>query len=396
MQPTEAESGAQALSILHMAAQKQEVFDIAILDLMMPEMDGFELARRIKTDALISKTHLVLLPSYGKRGDRQIAEDSGIAAYLQKPVRQSQLYTCLTKVISEASGRNDSPNYQPARLITQHSPGSAIQVNGNSKTAVKKARILVAEDNVVNQKVALNQLKNLGYAADVVSNGREAVDAIEKFSYDLVLMDCQMPEMDGYQATAEIRRLQGDLKRTPIIAMTAHALEGECAKCLTAGMDDYLSKPVKMEILGQMLEQWTVSVNNQADAISENPNTLFQKDDRQVVDLSILSGFRDWQQPDQPDLVTELIDLFIKDVTQRLLFVQKAVIDGDTSTIKKEAHTVRGAAGNIGAQYMTELCAELEQKANQIKEAETLVSLLQNEFKQVIEDLNSIRKSGNE
>jgi PAS domain S-box-containing protein len=252
----EADSGKQALEMLREASHDKP-FKIAILDMMMPEMDGFELARLIKSDPALSGTHLVLLPSYGKRGDGQTARDYGIAAYLQKPVRQSQLYNCLATVIAEASIKNVSDRQSP-RLITQHSLRPLISLINESEVAVSKARILIAEDNVVNQKVALSQLKSLGYAADVAKNGREAIDAVKKHKYDVVLMDCQMPEMDGFEATADIRRREGKANHTTIIAMTAHALEGEREKCLAAGMDDYISKPVKLETLKLTLNQWLI------------------------------------------------------------------------------------------------------------------------------------------
>jgi CheY-like chemotaxis protein len=267
MTPTEAESGAQALEILRAAAEKKEFFDIAILDLMMPEMDGFELAQRIKADAAISKTHLVLLPSYGKRGHGQLARDLEIAAYLQKPVRQSQLYNCLSAIISEFSPAADG--HYPPRLITQHSLGRMNRQKEIKEITIEasaKARILVAEDNAVNQKVALKQLQSLGYATDIVSNGREAVEAVKNNGYEVVLMDCQMPIADGFEATAEIRRSEADAKRTIIIAMTAHALEGERENCIAAGMDDYISKPVKLETLRQTLEKWLAQTGENQNA----------------------------------------------------------------------------------------------------------------------------------
>jgi CheY-like chemotaxis protein len=245
--------------MLRATAEQGEPFDVAILDLMMPEMDGFELARKIKSDPAISKTHLVMLPSYGKRGHGQLARDLEIAAYLQKPVRQLQLYKCLKTVVAEASGSSGSGERPANRLITKHSLRSATLPENKPQSISAKARILVAEDNIVNQKVALSQLKSLGYAAEAVCNGREAVSAIGKQQYDIVLMDCQMPEMDGFEATAEIRKIEGSAKHTTIIAMTAHALEGERDKCLRAGMDDYISKPVKMNVLKETLEQWIVS-----------------------------------------------------------------------------------------------------------------------------------------
>ncbi len=261
MKAAEAESGAQALEMLRAAANTAKPFNIAILDLMMPEMDGFELARTIKSEPNISETHLVLLPSYGKRGDGQTARDIGIAAYIQKPVRQSKLYDCLINVISEARA-NDRGDRQSPRLITQHSLRTANPPpNPKPEAADSKVRILVAEDNIVNRKVALIQLKSLGYAADVVTNGREAADAVRKHKYELVLMDCQMPEMDGFEATSEIRRFEENSRHTTIIAMTAHALEGEREKCLAGGMDDYISKPVKIETLKQTLEKWLAPVD---------------------------------------------------------------------------------------------------------------------------------------
>ena len=244
----EADSGPQALELLKAAAVEGTAYDLALLDLMMPEMDGYELARLIKSDPLTSGVHLVLLTSAGARGDAK-AEQAGIAASLTKPVRQSQLFDCLMTVISSrpAPQAEDSLKVAPANLVRSH-------ILQEEKRMSSKL-ILLAEDNIVNQKVAVRQLQKLGYRADAVANGREALEALGRIPYDLVLMDCQMPEMDGYEATAEIRRREGEAKHTPIVAMTAHALEGDRAKCIAAGMDDYISKPVKPEELGAVLEK---------------------------------------------------------------------------------------------------------------------------------------------
>jgi CheY-like chemotaxis protein len=217
----EADSGRRALELLR-ESSTTEPFQIAILDLMMPEMDGFELARAIKADSTISKIRLILLPSYGKRGDGKIAKEAGIAAYLQKPVRQSHLYDCLVSVISEpAFGKNED---RSKSLITRHSLiNDTALTKAEPDAAASGIRVLVAEDNIVNQKVALNQLQSLGYSATIVTNGREAVETLKKSRYDIVLMDCQMPEMDGFEATTEIRRYEGDSNHTIIIAMTANA-----------------------------------------------------------------------------------------------------------------------------------------------------------------------------
>ncbi len=251
MIPVEADSGQHALELLRAAAAQDEPFDLAILDFMMPEMDGFKLARAIKADESIAFARLVMLTSYGARGHGQQVREANLVAYLAKPVRQSQLFDCLTSVLGQTSETKDAAKPSPAdsaRLITKHTLSEA-------KIRSDK-RILVAEDNTVNQKVALRQLAKLGYTAETAGNGREALEALATTAYDLVLMDCQMPEMDGYEATAEIRERETDGRRIPIIAMTAHALEGERAKCLVAGMDDYLSKPVNIEELEKVLAKW--------------------------------------------------------------------------------------------------------------------------------------------
>ena len=246
----EAASGASALAVLRKAAAQGAAFDLAILDLMMPGMDGFELARAIKSDPAINGARLVLLTSFGQRGDSAAAQEIGVAAYLTKPIRQSQLFDCLIAIISqppETSGRNISSSLLTSQLFTRHA------LKATKKMSNKL--LLLAEDNIVNQKVAARQLQKLGYRADLVANGQEALEALGRISYDLVLMDCQMPEMDGYEATAEIRRREGEAKHTLIVAMTANALEGDRVKCLAAGMDDYISKPVKPEELGALLEK---------------------------------------------------------------------------------------------------------------------------------------------
>ncbi len=394
MNAAEADSGVQALETLQSAAARNEPFEIAILDLMMPEMDGFELARAIKADSSISVVRLVLLPSFGERGHGLAATEAGISAYLQKPIGQSQLYDCLITLMAEEQLQEKS------QLITKHSlrvqavaPNKPnVSPQNKINTVRAKARILVAEDNVINREVALAQLESLGYSVDIVANGREAVIALEKSKYDIILMDCQMPEMDGFEATAEIRRREGDSHHTKIIAMTAHALEGDREKCLAAGMDDYLSKPVKLDTLRQMLERWSFSTDEQKGGLRDKPRKFSKEDSQQFVDLSILEGFRNFQKSGQPNLVNKLIDLFVEDTTGRFAILRQAAIDRNAAAIKGEAHNIKGAAGNIGAAPMAELCKELEQKASQNDEAKVLISRLEQEFKQVVEILSSMHQ----
>ena len=266
MMATEAESGKKALELLRAGVIKEEPYDIAVLDLMMPEMDGFQLAAAIKSDPTIASVALVLLPSFGKRGHGKRAREAGIAAYLQKPVRQVQLHDCLAAVMTKAV--DDLDEARPG-LVTQHSLREA----ETQKKTFSSVRILIAEDNLVNQKVALGQLSNLGYRAEAVANGLELLKALEQKHVDIILMDCHMPEMDGFAATDEIRRREGSTRHTTIIAMTANALDGDRERCLAAGMDDYLSKPVKSDVLRLKLELWTKSVETEMDPL-EATNSL--------------------------------------------------------------------------------------------------------------------------
>jgi PAS domain S-box-containing protein len=276
-----ADSGARALELLRAAASHGTAYDLAILDFMMPGMDGFELARTIKADPNTAKIHLVLLTS-GQRGQGAMSQEAGVAAYLTKPVRKSQLFDCLTSVVSQAS----VIGAQLAAFAASTTGPNPRQNLGVTKAVVNKL-ILVAEDNTVNQKVAVRQLQKLGYRADAVANGREALEALTRISYDLVLMDCQMPEMDGYEATAELRRREGKTKHTPIIAMTAHALEGDRAECIAAGMDDYISKPVKIEELDRMLQK-TLSASGKGRKTNYrwNPRSFPSSDRAELVAAS--------------------------------------------------------------------------------------------------------------
>jgi|CXWL01.1.fsa_nt_gi PAS domain S-box-containing protein len=279
-----AEDGRQALAVLRKVAAQGYVCDFAIINMQLPGMDGLELARVIKADPMLAPTRLVLLTHQGQRGDAQAAHTAGYAAYLRRPVRESQLYECLVTLCAlsaSATAREGQSADQTARpaLVTRHSLAEA--------KAQATAKILVAEDNVVNQKVAVRMLEKLGYRVDLVANGLEVLEALSRISYDAVLMDCQMSEMDGFQATRLIReresargnaelRIQNDeltlaassssiphspfpiqqSQRIPIIAMTANALSEDRDRCLAAGMDDYLSKPVQPKVLAEVLARW--------------------------------------------------------------------------------------------------------------------------------------------
>ena len=241
-----AESGEQALAMLREQAGK-DPFELAILDMQMPEMDGLMLGEQIKGDPAIASTRLIMLTSLGNQMDAEAMKKAGIEACVLKPVKQSRLFNRIAEVM--AGHRPLSRKKTQTATLTMK---GAISAPSLTK---KPTRILLAEDNIINQKVAVGLLSNIGYGADVANNGLEVLAALDLRPYDLILMDCQMPELDGYETTARIRG-RADVKGIRIIAMTANAMRGESEKCLEAGMDDYLSKPVRLETLRDMLARW--------------------------------------------------------------------------------------------------------------------------------------------
>ena len=244
----EAETG---LALLREAALQGDPFRVALLDHEMPGMDGSELGRRIKADPLLESTLMIMVTSIVMRGDVALLQQIGFDGYLPKPVRQAQLHDCIAISLGR-SKQASSNSTQVVSVITKHTVAEAAQSG---------IRILLAEDNIINQKVAQSILGKIGYKADVVANGIEAVKALEMINYDVVLMDCQMPEMDGFQATAIIRDKDSKVLNhaVPIIAMTANAMKGDREMCIEAGMDDYLAKPVKKDELAALLEKWAAS-----------------------------------------------------------------------------------------------------------------------------------------
>ena len=242
-----AEGGLHALEELRSAVERGEPYHVAILDLLMPGMDGLELAQRIKTDPTLTATRLLLLTSLGQYNTVESTYRAGVRTVLTKPVRQAQLFNCLTTVLGPSGG---SP---PASSKPEAPSGES-----TGKDAYERqAHVLLAEDNRANRDVTAMMLEKLGYRVDAVKDGIEAVEALSRTSsYAAVLMDVQMPEMDGYKATKEIRRNEGEGRRTPIIAMTGNVMRGDREKALEAGMDDYISKPVRLDELGEVLRRW--------------------------------------------------------------------------------------------------------------------------------------------
>nr|MBA3241878.1 response regulator [Acidobacteriota bacterium] len=394
-------SGAEAFSILRgEEAAAGTPFDLAILDMQMPKMDGMMLARAIKSDPVISATPMLMLTSLGQHEDCETLRRAGIVRCLTKPVKQSQLFDSLAIIMAEAAV---APHDAAGAAIVRVEKSAARPVDPEQSLAEnepQRARILLAEDNVVNRKVALKQLHKLGYPCDAVPNGLEALDALARLPYPIILKDCQMPLMDGYEATAEIRRREKSLtRRTIIIAMTAHALAGEREKCLAAGMDDYLSKPVKADELSSVLEHWSKRSTQPAEVIepvetiepAASPTMAAIGD---AIDLTVLESFREFQEEGSPDFVGELIDLYLGDTQARFVEMRAALVGGDAGALQRVAHGLKGSSGNLGARRMASLCAELEETLRDcsLDRVEADMVALEAEFERVMVALSGERQ----
>ncbi len=254
MDCTEAETGTEALELARTAAANQQPYDVALIELRLPGMEGCDTATGLKNEPATARTRTVALTTIARRGEASTGQLPGLDASLTKPLRQKPLLDCLCLLVGAPIGESAQTLAPPP--VTQRAPVEA-------KTLVL-TRALVAEDNPVNQKVACRMLEKLGCRVDIVGTGREAVAAHERTPYPLIFMDCQMPEMDGFEATALIRKIEGASAHTPIIAMTANAMKGDREKCLAAGMDDYVAKPIRPKDLQTILDAWLPKRNQTA------------------------------------------------------------------------------------------------------------------------------------
>ena len=335
----EAEKGTIALKILNEAVKKNNPFKIAIIDLQMPELDGIMLGKLIKKNQKIKETILIMLSSLGNTEDAISMKETGFSAYLTKPVKQSQLYRCLM----EAMGRKSARNRFTTSTLT-----SVI-----SDEIKQKTRILLAEDNITNQKVALRILEKIGYRANTVATGKEVLEAIEKIPYDLILMDVQMPEMDGLTATSTIREKEkGMNKHIPIIAMTAHAMKGDRERCIAAGMDDYIQKPVQPKELIKIIEHFLYKEEKASDYkpdVSEKKgNEIYARE----AFLKRIEGDKKFEK--------EIIGMVLKDIPDNIEELSKSIDKGDISHVAHMAHTIKGLAANIHANLLKEATYDFE------------------------------------
>jgi signal transduction histidine kinase/CheY-like chemotaxis protein/HPt (histidine-containing phosphotransfer) domain-containing protein len=352
------ESGSQALAMLRAAAARGERYDIAIVDMEMPEMDGLALARAIRSDAAISSTKLVLLTSLGGHDLPKSARDAGVDACLTKPARQSELYNILAGIMGV---RSCPPDEAPKATLDQQ-----------TQKHRRGVRLLVAEDNVVNQQVVLSILGSLGYSADVVANGLEAVEAARRVPYSAILMDCRMPEMDGYMAAATIRQSRSESRNIPIIALTADVVSDARAKALAAGMNDYITKPVKADELASVLDRWVPApARIDLQEVSIQPSL----DDDLFESLKGLES-------SAPGLSRRVVDAFLDDTPRRLQDLELALLEHSAEKLSLVAHGLRGSASNLGAHAFVQICADLEHSVtgNDWRNCKKLLAALRREL----------------
>jgi PAS domain S-box-containing protein len=337
MKPVLVDGGEAALAEMERAAAAGRSFPLVLLDAMMPQMDGFAVARRIKESPHLANAVIMILSSADPVAGAARCRETGISVYLTKPVRQSELLDAILSAVN--NGRE---------VETTSVRSTAEPVRKNSRAL----RVLLAEDNPVNQRLAVRIMEKWGHSVAVAGNGRIALDALEKEPFDLVVMDVQMPEMSGLEATVAIRqREKSSSGRIPIIAMTAHAMEGDREKCLAAGMDQYVTKPIDQKRLFEVIEGFCAAqpasespVMNQPD-----PELCFSPD----TALNRVDGDR--------ELLREVANLFYEDAPRLLIEVRNAIQRGDGNALERSAHTLKGSVGNFGARTASEAAFNLEQ-----------------------------------
>jgi two-component system sensor histidine kinase/response regulator len=364
-----AEDADSALRRIAEATQRGQPYDLAILDVIMPGKDGLQLARELQQHPAGSAIRLVVMTSMLQRGHAEQARQAGAMGYLPKPVRHDDLRDCLRTVLGLPDGsalKDARTRAVVPQLVTRHTVAENVQ----------HARVLIVEDNIINQKLAVRMVEKLGYKSDVVENGQEALTALAKGDYAVILMDCQMPVMDGFEATRCIRdreaamasrdsshenphrpdRTPRSTPHMPIIAVTANAMQGDRERCLATGMDDYLSKPIKLDELRSALARWASAPPNTAVTGRQQPVPTAADPTRGIFDPATMyrniGGDR--------ELFAQLVCLFIDRHGTMLTDIRTAVADGDSIAVERMAHTFKGTAGNLCASEVALTAGRLE------------------------------------
>lgn len=381
-------SASEAFSELRRSLISHQPYDVGIIDADLSGRGGVALARELKSNVVHRDIPLILLAGMDQLSRSRLADEPAVVDVVSKPVCKSQLFNSLINVICGGSLISSDAQCGDAR-------------SGETREETRSLRILVAEDNLVNQEVISQMLSNLGHSADVVADGREAVDAACHGDYDVVFMDCQMPEMDGFAATRGIRECETTDAHIPIIAMTANAMQGDRERCLDAGMDDYVPKPVDPVLLAETLNRWApadaggqVGDGNGLDTgysdsevveYTENDSDDDDSHSTGDLDIQILEGLRRRQKDGKPDFVTRLIDLYVDQTSAYLQSIRTAVSNTDSEELERIAHAIKGSSANVGARGMARIAETLQQigRAGRLDDSDRLVDDLEDEFESV-------------
>jgi signal transduction histidine kinase/PleD family two-component response regulator len=365
-------SGEDAMKKLRKAKSDKDPFRIAILDMQMPGMDGEELGSRIKNDPGLKETRLVMMSSIGNRGDARRLAEAGYSAYLTKPVKQSHLYDCLVQIHSYDQ-EEEKPSKKPP-IVTKHSL---------EEQRRRKRRILVAEDNPINQKVALRILDKLGYSADAVANGKEVIESLKKAPYDLVLMDCQMPEMDGFEATRQIRSSDSEVmnRSVTIVAMTAAVMKGDREECIKAGMDDYIAKPVEPSTMEKVLDNW-LSLTSPAYQARPQPQ---KKEKLQVLNVDVLEKAAQENKLEASEYASIFVDVALHAISD----IEKMRKENKAEALGRLAKNLSAKAAEMGAESFSEAGKRLQALASEghLSNADTLITILKREYRRLVAEL---------
>ncbi|HVE88567.1 MAG TPA: response regulator, partial [Burkholderiaceae bacterium] len=352
-----ADHGATALELMRAAARAGTPFDIAVIDMKMPIMDGLTMAATLRSDPQLADTKMVMLTSLASGNEAQLAFENGVAQYLTKPVRQHELLEALAKSL------RGTPSAAPTAVVTQS----------------HRAKVLVAEDNLVNQEVARAMLRDLGCEIRLADNGREALNALRSQSFDIVFMDCQMPEMDGFEAVRRFRSsAQADFEtalNTPIVALTANALAGDHERCIAAGFDEYLPKPFKQQQIDALLARWTraesrgaARATKQAEPeVPQVPVPAGAGQEVPVIDMSIIERIREMEQRGAARLLERLIETYTSTAAKLMADAELALSHRDAVMVRHAVHTLRSSSANVGATVLSQRFAAIELDAREGK-----------------------------
>jgi CheY-like chemotaxis protein/HPt (histidine-containing phosphotransfer) domain-containing protein len=341
-------SGAAGLAVLRQANETGEPYDVVLVDIRMPEMDGWAFASAVKADPALRATRLIAITGMDERLDQQALSEKGFDAFLTKPLKQSRLFDAIAASAFNGASM-ESADVAPRPAPAQQAPAGV--------------RVLVAEDNEVNQFVARKLLATRGYTCDMVGNGRQAVQAVSKTKYNIVLMDCAMPDMDGFSATRAIRAAEAatpGAKRLPIIALTAEAVRGDREKCRDAGMDEYVSKPIDPADLFEKIQRLILppeaSLPAAEHAAEKGDSHLFSKAAPPPLDVAALLD----RSLSDVDFAKETLERFRTRVDDDLVTIRRHVADRAPAEVARLAHGLKGVAAHIGAASLREIAARIE------------------------------------